>query len=105
MYETGLHRQISHQAFFVILNLLDYLTTHTLISTDGQELMPVGSAVIENYGLIGLLVFKLSLTSLVILLGKTFSFKDSLWELLNGFLTAVVVWNSTGIFLSMFFPV
>lgn len=105
MYETGLHRQISHQAFFVILNLLDYLTTHTLISTDGQELMPVGNAIIENYGLTGLLAFKLSLTFLVILLGKVFRFKDSLWELLNGFLTAVVVWNSTGIFLSMFFPV
>lgn len=67
--------------------------------------MPVGNAIIENYGLTGLLAFKLSLTFLVILLGKVFRFKDSLWELLNGFLTAVVVWNSTGIFLSMFFPV
>ena len=105
MYDPRIFKQLSNQAFFAVLNSLDYLTTHILITTDGQELMPVGASVIENYGMPGLFLFKTSLTLVIICIGKLARFKDTLWDLLNGALTAVVVWNSLGIFLSMFFPV
>lgn len=105
MYKTGVSKKflISHENFFLILNLLDYLTTHILISGDGEELMPVGFHVIENYGMPGLLAYKLLLTFAVLGVSRLFKFSESLWSLLNGAFTGVVLWNSTGIFLSIFF--
>ena len=105
MYKTGVikKRGISHDNFFVILNLIDYLTTHILISMDGEELMPVGFHVIETYGLPGLLFYKLALTFCVLWTANVSKFSDSLWNLLNGAFTGVILWNSLGVFLSIFF--
>lgn len=105
MYKTGVIEKqgISHGNFFIILNLIDYLTTHILISMDGEELMPVGFHVIETYGMPGLLFYKLSITFAVLIASKVFNFSDSLWNLLNGAFTGVILWNSLGVFLSLFF--
>ena len=68
MYKAGVTEKqgISHGNFFVILNLIDYLTTHILISMDGEELMPIGFHVIEVYGMPGLFTYKLLLTFVVL---------------------------------------
>ena len=85
MYKAGVTEKqgISHGSFFVILNLIDYLTTHILISMDGEELMPIGFNVIEVYGMPGLLTYKLLLTFAVLGVAKLFKFSDSLWNLLK----------------------
>ena len=103
MYKTGVIEKqgISHGNFFIILNLIDYLTTHILISMDGEELMPVGFHVIEAYGMPGLLAYKLLVTFFVLGVGKVFKFSDSLWGLLNGAFTGVILWNNLGVFLSL----
>jgi len=106
MFETGaLKKQLrlGHGNFFIVLNLLDYLTTHVLISLDGQELMPFGAQVIQDYGMPGLLFYKLSLTFLILTLGIRLKFSDSLWSILNGVFAGIVTWNNLGIFLSVFF--
>ncbi len=105
MYKTGVitRKGISHGNFFIILNLIDYITTHILISMDGEELMPLGFHVIENYGMPGLLFYKLSLTFCVLAIAKAFKFTDSLWSLLNGAFTGVILWNTLGIVLGLFF--
>ena len=107
MHKAGVIEKqgISHGNFFVILNLIDYLTTHILISMDGEELMPAGFYVIETYGLPGLLAYKLLLTFGVLGIGRLLKFSDSLWNLLNGAFTGVILWNTLGIVLSLFFPV
>ena len=106
MYKTGALKkqlQLSHGNFFIILNLLDYLTTHVLISLDGQELMPFGAQVIQDYGMPGLLSYKLSLTFLILILGIRLKFSNSLWSVLNGVFTGIVTWNNLGVFLSLLF--
>ncbi len=105
MYKTGVitKRGISHGNFFIILNLIDYITTHTLISMEGEELMPLGFHVIENYGMPGLLFYKLTLTFCVLGISRMFRFSDSLWGLLNGAFTGVILWNTLGIVLGLFF--
>ena len=90
------------EAFFVILNLIDYCTTNLLLSLGGQEVMPVSDYVIQDYGMLGLFVFKLAVTVFVIYGTRIFSMDDRLWGLLNGAFTAVVLWNNTGIILSAF---
>lgn len=105
MHDSRIHRPISNAALFVVLNLLDYITTHILISTDGEELMPLGIHVIENYGFPGLLAYKLFLTAAVVGVSKVARFRESLWSLLNGAFTGVILWNTLGIVLSLFFPV
>ena len=105
MCKAGVSKKflIGHESFFVILNLLDYLTTHILIAGDGEELMPIGFHVIENYGMLGLFAYKLLVTFAVLGTGRLFKFSDSLWSLLNGAFTGVILWNSFGVFLSIFF--
>jgi len=105
MYKAGvtIKEGISQGNFFIVLNLIDYLTTHILISMDGEELMPVGFHVIESSGMPGLLFYKLSITFAVLIVSNIFKFKDSLWNLLNGAFTGVILWNSLGVFLSLFF--
>ena len=105
MLKTGAVKKqtLSHAAFFLTLNLLDYLTTHTLISMDGEELMPLGYNVIEAYGMPGLLAYKLFITFVILAISIRFKFQDSLWGLLNGAFTGVVLWNNLGIFSSLFF--
>ena len=103
MYKAGVSKKflISQENFFLILNLLDYLTTHILISGDGEELMPVGFHVIENYGMPGLLAYKLLLTFVILGISKPLKFSESLWSLLNGAFTGVVLWNTLGIALGL----
>ena len=105
MYKAGVTEKqgISHGNFFVILNLIDYLTTHILISMDGEELMPIGFHVIEVYGTPGLFTYKLLLTFVVLGAARLFKFSGSLWNLLNGAFTGVILWNSLGVFLSIVF--
>ena len=90
------------EAFFVVLNLIDYCTTNLLLSLGGQEVMPVSDYVIQNHGMLGLFVFKLAVTVFVIYGTRIFSMDDRLWGLLNGAFTAVVLWNNAGIILSAF---
>ena len=106
MFETGALKnqlKLGHGNFFIVLNLLDYLTTHVLISLDGQELMPFGAQVIQDYGMLGLLFYKLSLTFLILFLGIRLKFSRSLWSVLNGVFTGIVTWNNLGIVLGLFF--
>ena len=81
----------------MILNLLDYLTTHILITGDGEELMPVGAWVIAEAGMPGLLAFKLLLTGSLLLAFRRLKPSAGMWGLLNGALTGVIVWNTMGI--------
>ena len=106
MYKAGVHKHFTMKAsgFFVVLNLLDYLTTHILLSLDGQEVMPMGDWVIRNYDMLGLYAYKLVVTAAVLVLASVLKFKDSLWSLLNGTFAGIVLWNTLGIVLSLFFP-
>ena len=103
MYKTGAitKSRIGYDVFFVILNLIDYITTHTLISMDGEELMPLGFHVIQSYGMVGLLLYKLTITLCVLGLSRTIRFSSSAWDLLNGAFTAIVLWNTLGIALGL----
>lgn len=96
------NRKLSNGDLFAVLNLLDYSTTYLLITTGGEELMPLGASVIEDYGMLGLLFYKLIVTLVVIFCSKRL-FTESLWSLLNGAFAGVVVWNNVGLFLSVFF--
>ena len=63
---------------FVILQIFDSFTTHLFISAGGvaNELNPIMRVIFENYGIIGILVFKLvGVFMLVYLLGKRFSLR------------------------------
>lgn len=95
-------RKLSNGDLFAVLNLLDYSTTYLLITTGGEELMPLGASVIEDYGILGLLFYKLIVTLAVIFCSKRL-FTESLWSLLNGAFAGVVIWNNIGLFLSVFF--
>lgn len=106
MHKTGdnkSRRDLAHGSFFLFLNILDYLTTHLLIITGGMEVMPLGASVIETHGLAGLFVYKMGLTSLVLIATLRFKFSETFWNLLNGAFTGIVMWNSMGSFLSIFF--
>ena len=105
MSEARVHywkRGLSHQAFFVLLNLLDYFLTHSLISTGGEELMPLGAHMIEAHGMFGLFMYKVVVTSAVVLTLNFLSCRENFWRLLNGTFTGVVLWNTTGIVLGLF---
>ena len=101
MCKAGVSKKflMSHESFFVILNLLDYLTTHILITGDGEELMPAGAWVIAEAGMPGLLLFKLGLTAALLTIFRRFKPSDSMWSLLNGALTGVILWNTLGVLL------
>lgn len=86
----------------MVLNLIDYCTTNLLITTGGEELMPLAASIISNQGMGGLLVYKLVLTFLVILASKKF-FTASIWSLLNGAFTGVVLWNTMGLAANCFY--
>jgi|TARA_R110000851_G_scaffold201021_1_gene352203 hypothetical protein len=96
------NRKLSNGDLFAVLNLLDYSTTYLLITTGGEELMPLGASVIDGYGMLGLLFYKLVVTLIVIFCSKRL-FTESLWSLLNGAFAGVVIWNNVGLFLSVFF--
>ena len=106
MYKAGddkFRRDLAHGGFFLFLNILDYLTTHLLITTGGMEIMPLGASVIESHGLAGLFTYKMGLTALVLIATLKFKFSETFWNLLNGVFTGIVTWNSMGSFLSIFF--
>ena len=107
MCKTRVHyweRGLSHQAFFVVLNLLDYLSTHSLMSTGGEELMPLGKLMIDFAGMPGLFLYKIAVTALVLLTLDFLKFKDTFWRLLNGVFTGIILWNTLGIAASCFYP-
>ncbi len=86
----------------MVLNLIDYCVTNILITTGGEELMPLAASIIEDYGMSGLLFYKLTLTFFVIIASRKF-FRDPVWDLLNGVFTGIVLWNTFGIVLGLLF--
>ena len=64
--------------------------------------MPLGAAVIRDYGLSGLLVYKVSLPVFLLVVSLKIKFSETFWSLLNGAFVGIVTWNSLGIFLSIF---
>lgn len=58
--------------------------------------MPLGASVIEGYGMLGLLFYKLVVTLAVIVCSRRL-FTESLWSLLNGAFAGVVMWNNIGL--------
>jgi hypothetical protein len=64
--------------------------------------MPLGVAVIESYGMLGLFLYKIAITAAVVIFSKAVVFRDNLWDLLNGVFTGIVFWNNLGVFLSIF---
>ena len=104
MFEAGVRKQLrlSSPALFATLNLLDYITTHILLSLDGQEVMPMGDWVIRNYDMLGLYAYKLITTAAVLVIANAAKFREQLWNLLNGAFTGIVLWNTAGIVFSLF---
>jgi|SaaInlV_120m_DNA_3_1039746.scaffolds.fasta_scaffold18646_2 hypothetical protein len=96
-------RSLSHQAFFAVLNLLDYFLTHSLISAGGEELMPLGAHMIEDYGMYGLFIYKVVVTCVVLLILNSLNCKENFWKLLNGAFTGIILWNNVGIVLGLLF--
>ena len=106
MHKTGAaitRESLASAGFFLFLNVLDYLTTHSLILSGGIEVMPVGASVIRDYGLSGLLIYKVTVPALLLITAFKFKFSETFWSLLNGTFVGIVTWNSLGIFLSIFF--
>ena len=106
MYKTGAaitEKRLANAGFFLFLNILDYLTTHSLITSGGVEVMPLGAAVIRDYGLTGLFIYKVTLPIVLFFFTIRFRFSQTFWDLLNGAFVGIVTWNSLGIFLSIFF--
>ena len=87
---------------FIVLNVIDYCTTNSLLFLGGEEVMPLGVAVIESYGMLGLFLYKIAITAAVVIFSKAVVFRDNLWDLLNGVFTGIVFWNNLGVFLSIF---
>lgn len=105
MYKAGADkpgRDLASAGFFIFLNILDYLTTHLLVSTGGLEIMPIGAAIIRDYGLPGLLVYKSGIPVLLVVASLRVNFSRTFWNLLNGAFTGIVIWNSLGAFSSIF---
>ncbi len=90
------------EQLFVMLNIIDFCTTKTLLSMGGEELMPLGLKVIESHGMPGLLLYKLIVSFSVIYFLRFLKLRNKFWDLLNGAFTGVVLWNTMGIFLSLF---
>ena len=106
MCKTGAtinEKSLTNAGFFLFLNILDYLTTHSLITSGGVDVMPLGAAIIRDYGLIGLFVYKITLPVVLFFFDIKFRFSQTFWDLLNGAFVGIVTWNSLGIFLSIFF--
>jgi len=85
------------EQLFIMLNLIDFSTTNLLLSLGGEEIMPVGVAVITAFGMPGLLLYKLAVTLCVIYLFRILKSRDKLWDLLNGAFAGIVTWNNVGI--------
>jgi|SaaInlV_150m_DNA_6_1039752.scaffolds.fasta_scaffold15935_2 hypothetical protein len=90
------------ELLFIVLNVIDYCTTNSLLFLGGEEVMPLGVAVIESYGMLGLFLYKIAITAAVVIFSKAVVFRDNLWDLLNGVFTGIVFWNNLGVFLSIF---
>jgi len=88
--------RLSSGDLFVVLNLIDYCTTNLLITTGGEELMPLAASIISEQGMTGLLLYKLSLTFFVVITSKKL-FTKSAWSLLNGAFSGIVLWNTIGL--------
>ncbi len=91
------------EQLFVLLNLMDFCTTNLLLSLDGEEVMPISATVIEALGMPGLFSYKVITSLAVIYALRLFKAKDSLWDLLNGAFTGVIIWNNVGVFLTALF--
>ena len=106
MHKTGAaitEKSLANAGFFLFLNILDYLTTHSLIMSGGVEVMPIGAVVIRDYGVAGLFIYKVTLPVVLFFFTIRFRFSQTFWDLLNGAFAGIVAWNSLGIFLSIFF--
>ena len=90
------------EQLFIMLNIIDFCTTNTLLSMGGEELMPLGLQVIESYGMPGLLLYKLAISLSVIYTLRFFKLRERVWDLLNGAFTGIVMWNNIGIAASIF---
>tara|TARA_A200000159_G_scaffold78844_1_gene73069 strand:- start:345 stop:632 length:288 start_codon:yes stop_codon:yes gene_type:complete len=90
------------EQLFIMLNIIDFCTTSTLLSMGGEELMPLGLEVIKTYGMLGLLLYKLVVSLSVIYVLRFLNPRERVWDLLNGAFTGIVLWNNLGIFLSIF---
>ena len=90
------------ELLFIVLNIIDYCTTNSLLFLGGEEVMPLGVAVIESYGMLGLFLYKITITAAVVIFSRIIAFRDSLWDLLNGIFAGIVTWNNVGIAASIF---
>lgn len=58
----------NHYVWFVFLSTLDLLYTWIILLHGGQELNNIADLVIQSYGIWGLLAFKFSLVTLVVIM-------------------------------------
>ena len=67
---------------FILLNFLDWLITCIILSYGGIEVMPISKYIINNFGLPGLLIFKVLVSIAIIYLLNIFNM-HRLYILLN----------------------
>ena len=80
---------------FVLVNLLDIMTTRAALLRGAQEANPIARRLLEKYGFVGLHTLKFAIVSILPMFVYAF-FGDvgfALW-VWNAVIGAVVVWNS-----------
>lgn len=65
--------------------------------------MPLGAHMIEAYGMYGLFLYKVAVTSFVVFVLRFLDCRESFWSLLNGAFTGVVLWNTAGLVADCFY--
>ena len=76
---------------FIILNIIDALTTYSILLLGGIEVNPLPLFVIENYGTRGFFFFK---TIAPIALGLMCFRKNEIWDFLLVLFATICSWNS-----------
>lgn len=90
--QQGKGMKYSLTILFIVFNLLDWLITCNIILHGGIEVMPIAWYIIENYGLLGLLLFKMLTTIIVVSLLHKFKF-DRLLLHLNIIMAIICLWG------------
>ena len=78
-------------ALFLLLNFIDALTTHSILSLGGVELNFLPALIIENYGMNYFFIFKIFVPAI---LGLVCVKMKDVWDFLIGLFSLICLWNT-----------
>jgi hypothetical protein len=90
-------------AVLVILNIIDWVTTHYGLRVGLTEVNPIADFILSRGGIIGLYIWKLIVIALAVLIIHKLSPKEleqAIW-ILNALLALIIAWNSIQLYLAL----